>query len=112
MTVKQYNDNVRTVRYGAGISAFEELQYRDGDAWVVSATFYEDDDFMYSRKSRALDALLARYPNAPKPCVFVATVRPTAFRKDRDERHVFDSEEEAREFVRVNRDFCFSRVAV
>ena len=112
MYIKEQYENVRIVRNGAGLDAYEELQYRDGDDWVTSATFSEADDFMYTNKSRALSALLRRYPDAPKPCVYRARVRATAFYKNRDESYDFATEDEARAFIQSNRNFCYSKVTL
>ena len=112
MYIKNQYDNVRIVRTGAGLDACEELQYRSGDDWVTSATFSETDGFMYTNKSRALSALLRRYPDAPKPCVYRARVRATAFYKNRDESYDFATEDEARAFIQSNRNFCYSKVTL
>ena len=111
MTITNYNSNVRVVRTGSGLDAYEELQYRDGEQWVTYATVDEADDYMTTHKNHFLSMLLAKYPEPKKPTKFVASVRPTAFRKDRDETHTFETRDEALAFIKTNTDFCFTEVS-
>lgn len=108
---EQY-DNVRVLRSGVGLDAYEELQYRSGDQWVTYATVDEADDYMVTHKNQFLSTLLRKYPNAKRPSKFVASVRQTVYGRDRSETHEFDTRDEARAFILTNPDFCFSEVTL
>lgn len=112
MTINEQYDNVRVVRFGVGLDAYEEIQYRSGDQWVTYATVDESDDYMLTHKNQFLSTLLRKYPNAKRPSKFVARVRPTAFRTDRTETHEFATRDEAVAFIKTNKDFCFMEVAI
>jgi hypothetical protein len=110
--IKEQYDNVRLVSHGAGLDGYDTLEYRDGDQWIVSARFDESDDYKCANESRALSALLRKYPNAKRPTKFVARVRNNAFRKDRSETHEFATRDEAIAFILANRDFAFDEVLI
>lgn len=110
--IRQQFDNVRVVAHGAGLDAYDTLEYRDGDTWIVYATFDEADDYKCANERLALNALLRKYPNAKRPSKFVASVRQTVYGRDRSETHEFDTRDEARAFILTNPDFCFSEVTL
>jgi hypothetical protein len=110
MYIKEQYDNVRIVSHGAGLDGYDTVEYRDGDNWIVHARFDEADDYKCANESRAVHALLRKYPDAKRPTKFVASVRINAMRKDKSETHEFATRDEAIAFIMTNRDFAFSEV--
>ena len=109
--ITEQHQNVRVVSHGVGLDGFDVVEFRDGNAWVEYARFYEADDYKTTKRNSAVSYLLAKYPNVFGVKCYVARVRPTAFRKDRDETHTFATRDEALAFIKTNTDFCFSEVS-